>query len=81
MVILIILAVIVIAVLWFRSETKPKDSLMSSIFSGEDFPNCGVYESKETGKYYLAPYALRFIREKLEDYQKNKSVSSMEQII
>ena len=30
---------------------------------------------------YLAPYALRFIREKLEDYQKNKSVSSMEQII
>lgn len=30
---------------------------------------------------YLAPYALRFIREKLENYQKNRSVSSMEQII
>lgn len=30
---------------------------------------------------YLAPIALRFIRKKLENYQKNKSVSSMEQLI
>ncbi|KAA0130237.1 phosphoribosyl-ATP pyrophosphatase [Chryseobacterium sp. SN22] len=30
---------------------------------------------------YLAPMALRFIRKKLETYQKNKSVSSMEQLI
>jgi len=30
---------------------------------------------------YLAPIALRFISKKLETYQKNKSVSSMEQLI
>lgn len=30
---------------------------------------------------YLAPYALRFIRQKLEDYQQRQSVSSMEQLI
>lgn len=30
---------------------------------------------------YLAPVALKFIRKKLESYQKNKSVSSMEQLI
>jgi len=30
---------------------------------------------------YLAPIALRFIRKRLENYQKNKSVSSMEQLI
>ncbi|WP_449398196.1 hypothetical protein [Chryseobacterium wanjuense] len=30
---------------------------------------------------YLAPIALKFIRKKLENYQKNKSVSSMEQLI
>jgi hypothetical protein len=30
---------------------------------------------------YLAPAALRFVRKKLETYQKNKSVSSMEQLI
>lgn len=30
---------------------------------------------------YVAPFALRFIRKKLEAYQKNKSVSSMEQLI
>jgi phosphoribosyl-ATP pyrophosphohydrolase len=30
---------------------------------------------------YLAPIALRLIRKKLESYQKNKSVSSMEQLI
>lgn len=30
---------------------------------------------------YLAPVALKFIRKKLERYQKNKSVSSMEQLI
>ncbi|MCJ8155519.1 phosphoribosyl-ATP pyrophosphatase [Chryseobacterium sp. SSA4.19] len=30
---------------------------------------------------YLAPIALRFVRKKLENYQKNKSVSSMEQLI
>ncbi len=30
---------------------------------------------------YLAPIALRFIRKKLENYQKNRSVSSMEQLI
>ncbi|RCU42640.1 phosphoribosyl-ATP pyrophosphatase [Chryseobacterium lacus] len=30
---------------------------------------------------YIAPFALRFIRKKLEEYQKNKSVSSMEQLI
>ncbi|MDQ1096137.1 MULTISPECIES: phosphoribosyl-ATP pyrophosphatase [Chryseobacterium] len=30
---------------------------------------------------YLAPVALKFIRKKLENYQKNKSVSSMEQLI
>ncbi|MDQ1162242.1 hypothetical protein QE422_002610 [Chryseobacterium sp. SORGH_AS 447] len=30
---------------------------------------------------YLAPIALRFVRKKLETYQKNKSVSSMEQLI
>lgn len=30
---------------------------------------------------YLAPIALRFIRKKLENYQKNQSVSSMEQLI
>ncbi len=30
---------------------------------------------------YLAPVALKFLRKKLETYQKNKSVSSMEQLI
>ncbi|AZA76430.1 phosphoribosyl-ATP pyrophosphatase [Chryseobacterium sp. G0186] len=30
---------------------------------------------------YLAPIALKFVRKKLEEYQKNKSVSSMEQLI
>jgi hypothetical protein len=30
---------------------------------------------------YLAPIALKFVRKKLESYQKNKSVSSMEQLI
>ena len=30
---------------------------------------------------YVAPFALRFIRKKLEEYQKNKSVSSMEKLI
>lgn len=30
---------------------------------------------------YLAPIALRYVRKKLEHYQKNKSVSSMEQLI
>lgn len=30
---------------------------------------------------YLAPVALKFLRKKLESYQKNKSVSSMEQLI
>jgi len=30
---------------------------------------------------YLAPIALRFVRKKLENYQKNQSVSSMEQLI
>ena len=30
---------------------------------------------------YLAPIALKFVRKKLENYQKTKSVSSMEQLI
>lgn len=30
---------------------------------------------------YLAPIALRFIRQKLENYQKNRTTSSMEQLI
>jgi hypothetical protein len=30
---------------------------------------------------YLAPIALKFVRKKLENYQKNKSVSSLEQLI
>ncbi|WP_304342690.1 phosphoribosyl-ATP pyrophosphatase [Chryseobacterium koreense] len=30
---------------------------------------------------YLAPIALRFVREKLEQYEKNKATSSMEQLI
>lgn len=30
---------------------------------------------------YLAPVALKFVRKKLEYYQKNKSVSSLEQLI
>ncbi len=30
---------------------------------------------------YIAPFALRWIRTKLEDYQKRKSISSMEQLI
>lgn len=30
---------------------------------------------------YLAPIALRLVRKKLENYQKNQSVSSMEQLI
>lgn len=30
---------------------------------------------------YLAPVALKFIREKMESYQKRKSLSSMEQLI
>lgn len=30
---------------------------------------------------YLAPIALKFVRKKLEVYQKNKSVSSLEQLI
>lgn len=30
---------------------------------------------------YLAPIALRFIRTKLEEYQKNRTTSSMEQLI
>ncbi|WP_027379424.1 hypothetical protein [Chryseobacterium daeguense] len=33
------------------------------------------------GMIYLAPIALKFIRKKLENYQKNRSVSSMEQLI
>lgn len=30
---------------------------------------------------YIAPYALRFLREKLDDYQRNKTASSMEKLI
>jgi len=30
---------------------------------------------------YVAPIALKFVRKKLESYQKNKSVSSLEQLI
>ena len=30
---------------------------------------------------YLAPYALRFIRTKLDEYQKNKTASSLEKLI
>ncbi|MEF9478531.1 hypothetical protein OWR28_13220 [Chryseobacterium sp. 1B4] len=30
---------------------------------------------------YLAPIALKYVRKKIEVYQKNKSVSSMEQLI
>jgi len=30
---------------------------------------------------YVAPMALKFVRKKLEAYQKTKSVSSMEQLI
>lgn len=30
---------------------------------------------------YISPIALRFVRKKLENYQKNQSVSSMEQLI
>lgn len=30
---------------------------------------------------YLAPFALRFIRKKLDEYQKNQSVTSMEKLI
>lgn len=30
---------------------------------------------------YLVPYALRFLRKKLENYQRNRSVSSMEKLI
>ncbi|SDG42286.1 phosphoribosyl-ATP pyrophosphatase [Epilithonimonas hungarica] len=30
---------------------------------------------------YVAPYALRFIRKKLDDYQKNKTASSLEKLI
>lgn len=30
---------------------------------------------------YLAPYALRFIRKKLDEYQKNKTTSSLEKLI
>lgn len=30
---------------------------------------------------YLAPMAIRFVRQKLEEYQKNRSVSSMEKLI
>ncbi|MPS72444.1 MAG: phosphoribosyl-ATP pyrophosphatase [Chryseobacterium sp.] len=30
---------------------------------------------------YVAPYALRFIRKKLDDYQKNKAASSLEKLI
>lgn len=30
---------------------------------------------------YLAPFALKFVREKLEEYQKKKSISSMEKLI
>ena len=30
---------------------------------------------------YVAPYALKFVRKKLEEYQKNRSISSMEQLI
>lgn len=30
---------------------------------------------------YLAPYALRFIRQKLDEYQKNKTASSLEKLI
>lgn len=30
---------------------------------------------------YVAPYALRFLREKLDEYQRNKTTSSMEKLI
>lgn len=30
---------------------------------------------------YVAPYALRFVRKKLDDYQKNKAASSFEKLI
>ncbi|HBR12435.1 MAG TPA: phosphoribosyl-ATP pyrophosphatase [Chryseobacterium sp.] len=33
------------------------------------------------GMVYLAPYALRFIRQKLDNYQKNKATSSLEKLI
>lgn len=33
------------------------------------------------GMVYLAPYALRFIRQKLDNYQKNRATSSLEKLI
>jgi hypothetical protein len=33
------------------------------------------------GLVYVAPYALRFIHEKLDEYQKNKTTKSMEKLI
>ena len=44
---------------------------------------CSYWKKKLLGiaLIYIAPFALRFIRKKLEEYQKNKSVSSMEQLI
>lgn len=33
------------------------------------------------GMVYLAPYALRFVRKKLDDYQKNQAASSLEKLI
>lgn len=33
------------------------------------------------GMVYLAPYALRFVRKKLDDYQRQQAASSMEKLI
>ena len=45
--------------------------------------NSASWKNKAVGLalIYLAPIAIRFVRQKLEEYQKNSSVSSMEKLI
>lgn len=54
MTIFIIIVLVIGIIIWqVSSSIKPKDTLMSSIMSGKDFPNVMVCLSEENKKYYL----------------------------
>lgn len=60
MTIFIIIVIIVGFIIWkISSQTKPQDPFMTSIFQDTDYPDCNVYRSKITRKYYVSPYMLQ----------------------
>ena len=57
-IVIIIIIIVIFAIVRINSELKPKDPFMISIFKETDFPDCNVYKSADTGKYYISPYML-----------------------